>query len=403
MATIGIRTVLCVLGTRPEAVKMAPVIQALRAAPWCRVVVVSTGQHRDLLGQTLGVFGIRPDHDLDLMQPEQSLAGLTAGLLARLDPLLVAQAPHLVLAQGDTTTVMATALACFYWRIPFGHVEAGLRTGDLASPFPEEFNRLTATRLAALHFAPTAQARANLLAEGVSPGAVHVTGNTVIDALRATAARPDLSSPYPRDPGKRLVLLTAHRRENLGPPLARICAAIRALLTRFEDVELVYPMHPNPAVRRCVVPALGGLPRAHLIEPVDYLTMTALLARCTLVLTDSGGLQEEAPALGKPVLVLRDKTERPEAIEAGGAALVGTRRGPILAAATRLLADPAAHAAMAHRKSPFGDGQAAPRIVAACAAFLGVGAPAKAPRSAEGRPTTRQSAALASAYPGAAR
>ena len=380
LAVGGLRTVLCVLGTRPEAVKMAPVIQALRALPGCRVVVASTGQHRDLLGQTLAIFGIRPDHDLDLMQPEQSLAGLTAGLLARLDPLLVAEAPDLVLAQGDTTTVMATALACFYRRLPFGHVEAGLRTGDLASPFPEEFNRLTATRLAALHFAPTAQARANLLAEGVAPGAVHVTGNTVIDALRATAARPGLASAYPRGAGHRLVLLTAHRRENLGPPLARICAAARALLARFADVELVYPMHPNPAVRRSVVPLLGGVPRAHLVEPMDYLEMTAALARCTLVLTDSGGLQEEAPALGKPVLVLRDKTERPEAIAAGVAALVGTRRGPILAAATRLLSDPAAHAAMAAGGSPFGDGQAGPRIAAICGSFLRSGT-AEQPRA----------------------
>jgi len=395
VATDGIRTVVCVLGTRPEAVKMAPVIQALRASPWCRAVVVSTGQHRELLAQTLGFFGIRPDHDLDLMAPDQTLAGLTAGLLSRLDPLLVAHAPALVLAQGDTTTVMATALACFYRRIPFGHVEAGLRTGDLQSPFPEEFNRLTATRLAALHFAPTAGARANLLAEGVAPGLIHLTGNTVIDALRATAARPGLASPFPRDPARRLVLLTAHRRENLGPPLARICAAARALLARFPDVELVYPMHPNPAVRRTVEPMLGGLDRAHLVEPVDYLTLTALLARCTLVLTDSGGLQEEAPALGKPVLVLRDKTERPEAIEAGVAVLVGTETASILAAATRLLSDPAAHAAMAGGASPFGDGQAGPRIAALCGAFLSIKAPSLSGRAAEWapRPVARSQAA----------
>lgn len=360
----------CVLGTRPECVKMAPVIIALRRQNWARVTVISTGQHRDLIGQTLAIFGLAPDLDLDLMEPQQTLASLTARLLQGLDPLLAEHRPDLVLAQGDTTTVMATALACFYRGIRFGHVEAGLRTHDLRYPFPEEFNRVVAGHLASLHFAPTERARAALLRQGVPDETIHVTGNTVIDALLQVAARTDLSAEYPRHPGHRLVLLTAHRRENLGAPLRNICMAIRTLHARYPDVEFVYPLHPNPLIGQMVRPLLSGLERVHLIPAVGYLDMTSLLKRCLFVLTDSGGLQEEAPALGKPVLVLRDETERPEAIESGMARLVGTRPARIIREATRLL-DHAAGPVGEPSRSPYGDGRAAERIAVHCARLLG--------------------------------
>lgn len=368
----GGRTVFCVVGTRPECVKMSPVITALRRQGWARVVVVSTGQHRELVGQTLGIFGITPDIDLDLMEPNQSLASLTARILQRFDLLLSGQAPDLVLAQGDTTTVMATALASFYRQVPFGHVEAGLRTHDIRNPFPEEFNRVVAGRLAAIHFAPTEGARTNLLREGAAPNTVHVTGNTVIDALLDVAARPDLPLAFPRDPARRLVLLTAHRRENFGQPLRNICAAVKLLHDRFADLEFVYPVHPNPNVRPVVEAMLAGLERVHLISPIDYLEITGLLKRCYLVLTDSGGIQEEAPALSKPVLVLRAETERPEAIEAGVATLVGTETKSIVSEAARVLEDPAHYRSLARGASPYGDGHAAERIAALSGTLLGL-------------------------------
>ena len=361
----------CVVGTRPECVKMAPVINALRRQGWARVTIVSTGQHRDLIRQTLGIFGLSPDLDLDLMEAQQSLASLTARLLQGLDPLLARHTPDLVLAQGDTTTVMACAMACFYRGIRFGHVEAGLRTHDIHYPFPEEFNRVVAGRLASIHFAPTERARDVLLREGAAAETVHVTGNPVIDALLEVSARADLSTAYPRDPARRLVLLTAHRRENFGAPLRRICMAVRSLHARYPDVEFVYPLHPNPQIAEVVRPLLAGLERVHLIPAVDYLDMTSLLKRCHLVLTDSGGLQEEAPALSKPVLILREETERPEAVESGMARLVGTRPARIIREAARLLDRGAAGWAGMARSSPYGDGRAAERIATLCAALLG--------------------------------
>ncbi len=367
------RTILCVVGTRPECIKMGPVIAALRRAAWCRTLVLSTGQHRELVAQTLGFFGVAPDIDLGTMVPNQTLAGLTGRILDGFDRVLAELQPDLVLLQGDTTTVMACALGCFYRRLPFGHVEAGLRTRDLANPFPEEFNRRAAGLLAAVHFAPTEGARANLLAEGVPAAAIHLTGNTVIDALLDVTARPATRLPFDIDPLRRVILVTAHRRENFGAPLAGLCRALRRLVERYGDVEIVYPVHPNPNVRGPVHAVLGGVERIRLVEPLGYLDLAAVMKRCHFVLTDSGGIQEEAPALGKPVLVLRTETERPEAVEAGVARLVGTDPERILAEAASLLDDPAHYAALARGASPYGDGHAAGRIVAACAAFLRAG------------------------------
>jgi UDP-N-acetylglucosamine 2-epimerase (non-hydrolysing) len=352
--------ILTVVGTRPEAVKMAPVIHALRARPWAEVRVLATAQHRQMLDQIHAFFGIAPDLDLDLMRPDQTLADLTSRMVAALDPVIAAQKPDLVMAQGDTTTVMVAALCCFYRHVPFGHVEAGLRTGDLRHPFPEEMNRLLVTRLASLHFAPTARARHNLLREGVPEAAVHVTGNTVIDALLWTADRVD-PAPFRPAAGKRLILVTAHRRENFGEPFAAVCGALRELADR-SDVEILYPVHPNPNVRDVAQRLLGSLPNVRLVAPLDYPDMVAAMRACDLILTDSGGVQEEAPSLGKPVLVLRRTTERPEGVEAGAAQLVGTDHGRIVAVASRLLDDADAYAAMASVQNPYGDGRAAERI-----------------------------------------
>jgi UDP-N-acetylglucosamine 2-epimerase (non-hydrolysing) len=353
--------VLCVAGTRPEAIKMAPVILELRRRPWARVRVLATAQHREMLDQVLGVFAIEPDVDLDLMRPNQSLPDLTARLLTAIDGTLESEQPQAVLAQGDTTTVLAAALACFYRRIPFGHVEAGLRTGDMDYPFPEEMNRSVAGRLARLHFAPTASARDNLLREGIRDDAIHVTGNTVIDALLQVAAR-DGSLPVEIPEGRRLILVTAHRRENFGEPLRQICAALRALADANPDVHVLYPVHLNPNVSGVVRPALGGHPRITLCDPLDYVPFVAAMKRSTLILSDSGGVQEEAPALGKPVLVLRAETERPEAVAEGVVKLVGTDASVIVGEAQRLLDDPAAYRAMARGVSPYGDGRASARI-----------------------------------------
>jgi len=349
------------VGTRPEAIKMAPVVLELRRRPWARVRVLATAQHREMLDQVLGLFAIAPDRDLDLMRPNQTLAALTARLLDGLDGALEQESPWAVLAQGDTTTVLATALACFYRRIPFGHVEAGLRTGDLAYPFPEEMNRSLAGRLAAVHFAPTESARANLLREGALPATIHVTGNTVIDALLQVAARE--APPLPGVPdGRRLLLVTAHRRENFGAPLAAICRALLTLVERNPDVHVLYPVHLNPNVSGPVRAALGGHPRVTLCPPLDYLPFVAAMKRSTLILSDSGGVQEEAPALGKPVLVLRAETERPEAVAEGVVKLVGTEHDAIVEAAQTLLDDADAYRAMARGVSPYGDGHAAGRI-----------------------------------------
>lgn len=361
--------ILVVVGTRPEAVKLAPVIHALRRADWATTRVLATAQHRQMLDQIHAFFGIRPDRDLDVMRPSQALVDLTARLLTGLDPVLAEEKPDLVLAQGDTTTVMVTALACFYRQVAFAHVEAGLRTGDLRNPFPEELNRVLVGRMAALHFAPTVGARANLLREGVPESSVHVTGNTVIDALLWAADRVD-TAPFTPARGKRLVLVTAHRRENFGAPFEAVCHALRDVAGR-PDVELLYPVHPNPAVRDTAHRILGGHPSIRLVDPLDYPAMVAAMRACTLILTDSGGVQEEAPSLGKPVLVLRTTTERPEGVAAGAAKLVGTDRATIVAAANRLLDDAGVYAAMAAVSNPYGDGRAAERIVEACRRHLG--------------------------------
>ncbi|WP_240046511.1 non-hydrolyzing UDP-N-acetylglucosamine 2-epimerase [Paracraurococcus ruber] len=362
-------TVFCVVGTRPEAIKMAPVVRALRRRRNLTVRLLLTGQHRDLLHDALADFGLRGDLDLDLMRPDQGLSGLAARILDGIDPVLATARPAMVLAQGDTTTVMAAAIACFHRRIPFGHVEAGLRTGDLGQPFPEEFNRIVAGRAATLNFAPTEGARLALLREGVAPDSIHVTGNTVIDALLAVArSRPPLPPGLPRN--GRLALLTLHRRESFGAPAERVLQAVRRLCEAVPDLHVLYPVHPNPQVRDRAHALLGGHPQVTLAGPLRYPELVAALQACTLVLTDSGGLQEEAPALGKPVLVLREVTERPEAVALGVARLVGTDPDRILAEATRLLVSPADHAAMARGVSPYGDGRAADRIAALVAAAV---------------------------------
>jgi UDP-N-acetylglucosamine 2-epimerase (non-hydrolysing) len=358
-----------VFGTRPEAIKMAPVVFALREAPEFDPVTVVTAQHRGLLDDVLKVFDIVPDVDLDLMRPDQSLAQLTARVLTSMDETFEQLQPHLVLAQGDTTTVMATAMACFYRGIPFGHVEAGLRTGNRRMPFPEEVNRVVAGVVADLHFAPTATARDNLLREGVRDRDVLVTGNTVIDALLRVAEL-DVPLPVALAPHERLVLLTAHRRESFGAPLREAFAAVRAIVERNDDVRVLYPVHPNPHVVSAAEEVLGGHPRVQLIPPLDYPTFVATMKRSTLVLTDSGGVQEEAPALAKPVLVLRDETERPEAVEAGVVRLVGPHHAAIEEWTQRLLDDSALYAQMATGASPYGDGLAAGRIVERLSQFV---------------------------------
>lgn len=355
------RRITCVVGTRPEAIKMAPVIRRLKAEAWCECTVLCTAQHRELLDQVLAVFGIRPDADFGVMRPNQTLSGLTSRLLENFDEALSRTRPDALLAQGDTTTSMAAALCSFYHQVPFGHVEAGLRTGNLYGPFPEEMNRLIAARIARWHFAPTQQARANLVQEGIAAASVSVTGNTVIDALLQVALQCNQS---PALPGLRLVLVTAHRRENFGAPLQNVCRAIRHLADQRPDIQFLYPVHPNPNVKSVAVAALGSHPRIRLVEPLDYLAFVAAMKQAHFILTDSGGVQEEAPALGKPVLVLREETERPEAVAAGVVRLVGTDFERIVTESTRLLDDSAHYASMAHGVSPYGDGQAAERIAA---------------------------------------
>ena len=378
-ANAGKLTVLSIVGTRPEAVKMAPVIQALAVKSGVRALVCATAQHREMLDQVFEIFAIRPDVDLNLMQPNQTLPALTALALTRVSQVLQDLQPDLVLAQGDTTTVMVAGLASFYAQIPMGHVEAGLRTHQRYSPFPEEMNRRLVGALASLHFAPTDRAVAALQAEGVPVEDIFLTGNTVVDALQSIAAQPftpaaALSAQLPPTSGRRLLLVTAHRRENFGAPFESICQGLRAIVERNPDVELVYPVHLNPHVREPVFRILAGRERIHLIEPVEYRTLVYLLKRCTLVLTDSGGIQEEAPVLGKPVLVLRRDTERPEGIEAGNARLVGTAQADIVRETERLLHDEAAYRTMSQAASPYGDGRAARRIVDAIVTRFGLAA-----------------------------
>jgi UDP-N-acetylglucosamine 2-epimerase (non-hydrolysing) len=372
----GPKDILVFMGTRPEAIKLAPVVAALRLAPGFRCTVVATGQHKEMFRQVADQFGFSVEADLDVMRPDQTLAGLTARLMEAIDRWLGAAPPDMALVQGDTTTVMVAALACFYRRIPIGHVEAGLRTGNIWSPFPEEVNRRLATPLVALHFAPTESARAALLREGVSDASIAVTGNTVIDALRMEVEIQE------RDPALRqaidgelsallgpdwarvpFVLITGHRRENFGEGIEQICQAIATLARRFPDHRFVYPVHLNPNVHLHVNRLLGGLPNARLIAPQGYRSFVALMSRCRLVLTDSGGVQEEAPSLGKPVLVMRDTTERPEGVEAGTALLTGPKAAAIVEHASRLLTDARAYRSMATARNPYGDGHAAERIV----------------------------------------
>lgn len=364
--------VLCVFGTRPEAIKMAPVVRELEGAPGIVSRVCVTAQHREMLDQVLSLFGITPDYDLNLMKQGQDLTDITAAVLQGLRVVLRDFAPDLVLVHGDTTTTLAASLAAYYERVPVGHVEAGLRTGDILSPWPEEVNRKVAGTIAALHFAPTTRARDNLLRENVAPGTIDVTGNTVIDALQHVVARIEngaalrdgLASGFNFDTSRRIVLVTGHRRESFGGGFDRICAALARLAAR-PDVEIVYPVHLNPQVKGPVEHYLGALPNVHLIAPQSYLPFVYLMHRATLILTDSGGVQEEAPSLGKPVLVMRETTERPEAVEAGTVRLVGTDTTKIVATATELLDNTTAYDAMSVAHNPYGDGKAAGRIVAA--------------------------------------
>ncbi|AZD89463.1 MULTISPECIES: non-hydrolyzing UDP-N-acetylglucosamine 2-epimerase [Pseudomonas] len=356
------KKILCVVGTRPEAIKMAPVILALKKEPWADVRVLATAQHRHMLDQVLDFFSIEPDIDLDIMRPNQALTTLTARLLLDLDDVLLAEKPDAVLVQGDTTTVMTVALACFYHRILIGHVEAGLRTGDMQNPFPEEANRVIASKLAKWHFAPTEGSRQNLLREGISADDVIMTGNTVIDALLMTASK-ELDLGVQLDPEKRLVLVTSHRRENFGEPFKNICRALHTLAINNPDVQFLYPVHPNPNVKDVAYSVLGDVSNFILCEPLDYAPFVAAMKRAYLILTDSGGVQEEAPALGKPVLVLREETERPEAVEEDVVKLVGSNYEYIVSETQRLLDDSEAYSAMARGVSPYGDGLASARIV----------------------------------------
>ncbi len=359
--------VMVVFGTRPEAIKMAPVVKTLRAQPdRFTVQVVVTGQHREMLDQVLDFFQLTPDHDLGIMQHGQSLTYITCRVLAGLEGIISEERPEMVLVHGDTTTTFAASLAAFYQEVPVGHVEAGLRSHNLYNPFPEEMNRRLTGALATLHFAPTQGAVENLLKEGVPDSRIFMTGNTVIDALLGTV-RDDYVF---QDPvlkgidfnGERVILLTTHRRENWGLPMERIFSAVRELVTAFPDLRVVFPVHKNPRIREAAGKAFEGLSRVDLIEPPAYEEFANLMARAFLLLTDSGGLQEEAPSLGKPVLVLRDTTERPEGIEAGTALLVGTDARRIVAEAVRLLTDPEAYRKMAESPNPYGDGRAAQRI-----------------------------------------
>jgi UDP-N-acetylglucosamine 2-epimerase (non-hydrolysing) len=366
--------VLTVFGTRPEAIKMAPLVLALARSSGMDSRVCVTAQHRQMLDQVLELFEIQPDFDLNVMRPGQDLAGVTSAILEGLKPVLASFQPDVMLVHGDTATTLASTLAAFYHRIPVGHVEAGLRTGDLLAPWPEEGNRKVTGALAAIHFAPTSASRANLVREGVPPERIVVTGNTVIDALLLVREKLDRSSgladaqkalfPYLSDE-RRLVLITGHRRENFGEGFERICAAIGELAARHPDVDFVYPVHLNPNVREPVGRILSGIGNVHLIEPLDYLPFVYLMTRAHLLLTDSGGIQEEAPSLGKPVLVMRNTTERPEAVEAGTVRLVGTEFQSIVAGVHELLTDVEQYNRMTFAHNPYGDGRACERIIKA--------------------------------------
>ena len=377
MAHLRQKTIVCVIGTRPEAIKMAPLVRALNTTSWAQCRVLLTGQHRDLVDDVLRFFEIEPHVDLDVMRLNLPLDRLASHLFGVVSDALYRERPDMVLAQGDTTTVAATALACFLRGYPFGHVEAGLRTHRLFAPFPEEANRVVASHLSTILFAPTSTARENLELEGISPDRIFVTGNTVIDALLATAAR-DNPIGVEIDDHRRLVLVTAHRRDSFGAPLRQICQAVQEIHDRFRDVEILWPVHPNPAVGPPVRELMRPFPRVRLCRPLSYGSFVAAMKRAELILTDSGGIQEEAPALGKPVLVMRSESERPEAIEFGVAKLVGQDAKTIVAETSRLLEDAGAYQSMARGVSPYGDGLASRRIVSLIGRFLGVAAALRA-------------------------
>lgn len=364
------KKVMMVFGTRPEAIKMSPLVTAMKQHPELETIVAVTAQHRQMLDQVLELFEIIPDEDLNTMQPGQTLPELTSRILQDMGRVIEKHAPDIVLVHGDTTTTFATSLAAFYQRVAIGHVEAGLRTGNLYSPWPEEANRRLTGALASLHFAPTQTSADNLRAENVAEGTIHVTGNTVIDALLAVVEKirntpaldGQLAARFPfLDTSKRLILVTGHRRENFGSGFEQICHALKTIAHR-GDTQLVYPVHLNPNVQEPVRRILGSQPAVHLIEPQEYLPFVYLMSRSHIIVTDSGGVQEEAPSLGKPVLVMRDTTERPEAVEAGTVRLVGTNSARITQEVSRLLDDPAAYESMSKAHNPYGDGKAAERI-----------------------------------------
>lgn len=353
------KNILCIAGTRPEIIKMAPIVKALRRTEWAAVTLVASGQHKELAHSAFASFGLVPDLDLTVMTENQTLSSLTARLYLILEPTLKDLSPDLVIAQGDTTTVMTVATVCFYLNIPFVHVEAGLRTGNLRDPFPEEFNRLVCGHLAHLHCAPTQSARQNLINEGIADHSILLSGNTVIDALLTTAG----NEPNGLDPTKKLIVMTAHRRENFGEPLKNVFLAIRDLLLARTDVQLLYPVHPNPNVTMMAANLFSDINNAHLCQPLGYEAFIGAMRKAYLIVSDSGGVQEEAPALSKPVLVIRNETERPEAVESGAAKLIGTDYKNVRRSITELLDDPALYATMAIGLSPYGDGLASARIV----------------------------------------
>ncbi|MED9780662.1 MAG: UDP-N-acetylglucosamine 2-epimerase (non-hydrolyzing) [Peptococcaceae bacterium] len=369
------KKIMFVFGTRPEAIKMAPLVKAMEKAEDLEPLVVVTAQHREMLDQVLALFDVTPSYDLNLMKQNQTLMDITVGVLRGIERIVIKEKPDLVLVHGDTTTTFAGALASFYQQVPVGHVEAGLRSGNMYSPFPEEANRKLTGQLASVHFAPTRQARENLLREGVDADVVYTTGNTVIDALHLTVQKDfsfDAELAEMLDVPGRKVLLTTHRRENLGQPMVQIFRAIRTLHANFPDVHFYFPMHKNPRVRALAHEALDELERVHLFEPLDYAPFANLMERMDLILTDSGGMQEEAPALGKPVLVLRDTTERPEAVEAGTVRLVGCDTDLIVETVTELFTNDAAYAEMKHAVNPYGDGKACARIIDAIRYHFGL-------------------------------
>lgn len=370
--------ILSVFGTRPEAIKMAPLLKEMGKNPHIESLVCVTAQHREMLDQMLEVFGIKPHFDLNVMKERQTLVDVTVSALTKLHDLLGEVKPDLVLVQGDTTTTFVGALAAFYNRIPVGHVEAGLRTHNRYSPFPEEINRRLTSVLASLHFAPTRLSKENLLREGIRSG-IYVTGNTVVDVLKYTVSENyvfhnDFLKNFDFS-GKRVILVTAHRRENIGTPLRNICNALKRIATEYEDVHVIFPVHMNPAVREIVFPLLAGTERVHLLDPIDVFDTHNLMAKCYMILTDSGGIQEEAPGLGKPVLVLRENTERPEAVMAGTAKIVGVEEERIYEEAKKLLEDESEYQRMAHARNPFGDGRASERIVKAILHEFGLSEP----------------------------